>query len=222
MPDQLAPAPASPQADSTDDPVALRSVDTDGRRARRDRNKDAVVDAYLALVREGHQRPSVSDVAERSGISYRSVFRYFADRDELTRAAIERHQADLLPLAAMPFDPAATLEERIAHFVARRTHLYEVIAPIARLSRSLAGVQPIIEAQLHASRQLFRAQLRKVFAAELAAGPKRSEEAVAQVLTGLDLVTSFESWDLLRRDQALTLDQARATLRATIATLLGA
>ena len=51
-------------------PVAVEALQggdhEDGRRARRDRNREAVVDAYLDLVREGDMHPNVADVARVS------------------------------------------------------------------------------------------------------------------------------------------------------------
>ena len=51
----------------------------DGRRARRDRNRVAVVDSLLALYAEGDLNPSTDAIALRAGLSPRSLFRYFDD-----------------------------------------------------------------------------------------------------------------------------------------------
>ena len=55
----------------------------DGRHERRARNRDAVVDALLALVGDGDLAPSAEAVAARAGLSSRSLFRYFADTEAL-------------------------------------------------------------------------------------------------------------------------------------------
>ena len=54
--------------------------ETDGRRLRRALNREAVVDALLSLYDEGNLRPGTDRIAERAGISPRSLFRYFDDR----------------------------------------------------------------------------------------------------------------------------------------------
>jgi TetR/AcrR family transcriptional regulator, regulator of autoinduction and epiphytic fitness len=198
------------------DPAAEPAVETDGRRARRDRNKVAVVDAYLDLVREGTPRPSVADVAERSGVSYRSVFRYFDDRDELARVAIDRQQERVLALAVIEIDPAAPLGSRIELMVDARVALYEAIAPVARLSRSLAQTQQVLADQLHRSRRFFRAQLRKLF------GPELAVAADADSLSAmLEVVTSFEAYDLLREDQGLGRARARTVMLDALGRVLG-
>ncbi|MBI5088678.1 MAG: TetR/AcrR family transcriptional regulator [Actinobacteria bacterium] len=191
----------------------------DGRRARRDRNKYAVVDAFLELVRAGNPRPSVAEVAERSGVSHRSVFRYFEDKDQLARTAIERQQAFAAPLIALTVGPGAPLDERIQRFVERRIELFEHLAPVARLSRSLVDVQPVIAAELANNRHYFRNQIEHLFGAELDAMPRAQ---AAQTLAVLDVICSFESTDLLLHDQGLSRTDATAALERAVRQLLAA
>ena len=51
--------------------------------------------------------PSPDDVAQRSGVSLRSVYRYFADAEDLLRAAIDRH-------GQRPAQPGLDLAHRLA------------------------------------------------------------------------------------------------------------
>ena len=60
----------------------------DGRHARRDRNRVAVVDAMLELFAAGNLAPSSDEIAEKAGLSPRSLFRYFDDLDDLVRVAL--------------------------------------------------------------------------------------------------------------------------------------
>ncbi|MEI7619021.1 MAG: TetR/AcrR family transcriptional regulator [Actinomycetota bacterium] len=190
----------------------------DGRHARRDRNKIAVVDAFLELVRAGNPRPSVADVAERSGISHRSVFRYFADKDELARTAISRQEAAVAPMFTDTIARNTPLADRVRTLVTHRLSLFEEIAPVARLSRALAPLQPIVSAEITRSRGFLRVQVNKLFAAELdAMDPVRA----ASIAAVLDVVCSFESIDLLRVDQGLSQDHAAAALVESIMQLLG-
>ena len=62
----------------------------DGRRARRHRSRDLAVDAVLDLLGEGVLRPTAQQVAERSGVSLRSIFRIFDDVESLNAAAAAR------------------------------------------------------------------------------------------------------------------------------------
>lgn len=189
----------------------------DGRRARRDRNREAVVDAYLDLVREGDMHPSVADVAERSGVSHRSVFRYFADKDELARTAVERQLSWTSSLAPIPVSATAPLDDRIEALVERRAEMFERIGPVGRLSRSLAMGQPIIAEQLDMSRRFFRKQVKVLFERELAA---LGEHEAGETLGALDVLCSFESYDLLRRDQGMSQARAIRTMTRGVRALL--
>jgi AcrR family transcriptional regulator len=196
---------------------AAEPPNEDGRRARRDRNKYAVVDAYLDLVRAGNGHPGVAEVAERSGVSHRSVFRYFADREELVRTAIERQHAFARPLVALTVGPGAPIDERIEGFIERRLELFDALAPVARLSRSIADGQPIIADELRATRRFLRSQIEHLFHAELSALP--TEDAAAS-LAVLDVICSFESVELMRRDQDMSHRKTAQTIERAIRQLL--
>jgi len=185
----------------------------DGRSTRRDRNRVAVVDAYLDLINDGHPRPSVADVATRSGVSHRSVFRYFADREELTRTSIERQVGRIVSLLDTTVPPEASLEERVELVLQRRFDLFEAIAPIARLVRTLAPEQELIRAELANNRLLYRTQVQRMFAAEI---DQMGEERGARALAIVDVLCSFETYDLLLADQGLARDEGIAALRTTI------
>jgi len=192
-------------------------VPIDGRVARRDRNKVAVTDAYLDFIREGISHPSVAEVAQRSGVSHRSVFRYFADRDEMARTSIERQQARLAPIINRVVDPDQPLADRIDQVIRHRSDLFEAVAATARLTRTLAPAQPILQAELTTTRVRLRTNLKRVFARELEAMPA---ESAADVLATLDVLTSFESYELMRHDQALSKPRTARALRRTMTLLL--
>jgi len=189
----------------------------DGRTARRDRNRAAVVDALLELYRDGNLRPSSLEIAERAGLSPRSLFRYFEDVDDLTRAAIdvlERRAWPLLPVDAEPGDP---LDRRIAALAAQRSRLFETVAPAATVSRLQAPFQPLLAAELQRTRSFLRQQIKDLFATELARMPSGR---AASVLSAADVLCAFESHQLLRGDQGLSVAKARASLVEALTALL--
>src|SRR5262245_30496633 len=189
----------------------------DGRSSRRDRNRVAVVDAYLDLIADGNPRPSVADVATRSGVSHRSVFRYFADRDELTRISIERQVGRVVSLIDTAIPDEATLEERIELALQRRLDLFEAIGPVARLVRTLAPEQELIRAELTNNRLLYRTQVQRMFSRELDA---MGEAQAARTIAIVDVLLSFESVDLLREDQGLDRFETSEALRRALQRVL--
>jgi AcrR family transcriptional regulator len=195
----------------------LGPPDSDGRRARRDLNRRAVVEALLDLYREGHYDPSSTDVAIRAGLSPRSLFRYFDDVDDLARAAITVAQDRARPLIAVAATAADPLERRIHELLEARANVWDTVGPAARVSRMRAPLQPVIAAELTQARSYLRKQLRELFAPELAAlGPDRSPGALAAV----DVLCSFESYDLLRSDQRLSRARAVSALAAALRAVL--
>jgi AcrR family transcriptional regulator len=197
--------------------VATTSTEVDGRRARRGRNREAVVDALLELFREGQLNPSVAAVAERSGVSLRSVFRYFDDLDEMGRIAIQRHLDEIGHLFEVPHLGEGSRSERIEALVAQRSALYDRVAPVVRAALLRAPFQPVIAEGLAARRALLRDQVERQFAPELAL--LSAGEAPA-VLAGADILASFEALELLRADQKLSAARAASIVRSSLDRLL--
>lgn len=174
------------------------------------RNRIAVVDALLDLFRQGELQPSSNQIAERAGISPRSLFRYFDDIDDLVHAAIARHLEACWPLLPIDTTPEAPLTERIEALVDQRQRLFEHIAPVATATRLRAPFQPVIAAQLARGRAYLRQQIVQLFAAELAEASRTSS---TNVLAIADVLVSFESYQLLRLDQGLSATDIHAALR---------
>src|SRR3954452_7994657 len=143
------------------------AADLDGRRLRRERNRDAVLDALVDLYGEGNFEPSADDIAQRAGISPRSLFRYFDDVDDLNRAAIQRQLDRARPLLDPGVGPDAPTATKIARLVEARVRLHETIAPAARSARACAHRHQLIAAQINQSRSHLRSQVRRLFAREL-------------------------------------------------------
>lgn len=188
-------------------------ADADGRRLRRAHNREAVIDALLALFQEGSLDPATAEIAARAGLSPRSLFRYFDDVDDLHRAAADRQirlARPLLQLAAVPGDPTAA---KIECVVRSRVALYHLIGPAARALRACAHRHPLLAAELRRNRAHLRVQLRELFAAELA-GPRGG------LLPAVEVLCSAEAHELLSRDQGLPEPVVTATLIAALTALL--
>jgi AcrR family transcriptional regulator len=184
----------------------------DGRRARRYRSRDLAVDAFLDLLSEGVVRPTAQLVAERSGVSLRSIFRIFDDVSTLHSAAAARQLARVRPLFVDVPD-TGSLEDRVATMVEIHARLYESVAPIRRAALRAAPESPPLQEQLAKLRAWHRAEVERVFAPELTS----LDDAVVDAL---ELVMTFEAWDQLRAAQGRSVEAARAAIeRAALALL---
>jgi AcrR family transcriptional regulator len=194
-------------------PNAGPATELDGRRARRGRNREAVVDALLALFREGVLSPSVANVAERSGVSLRSVFRYFDDLDEMGRIAIARHTQNVQHLFPLPKIGEGTREDRIHRLVDHRLALYEEVAPVVRATMLRAPFQPVVAAGLAERRAYLRGQIDEQFAPELA---QLSDTDRFVVASAADALTSFETLEVLRVDRELPMLRCGTAMRGSL------
>jgi TetR/AcrR family transcriptional regulator, regulator of autoinduction and epiphytic fitness len=199
--------------------MTTADVPVDGRHRRREANRDAVVEALLAFYREGRLTPSTGEIAERAGISARSLFRYFDDSDAMTRTAIARQQEHLAPLYDHGADPQLPLPERIERFVAGRTRLLAEMGEVGRLARGRSIEQPLLAVEIRRIRSVLRQQVASLFDEELRACPSADRAAT---LSALDVAASWEVYDLLRNDQGLSAAAAARTMAISVARLLQA
>jgi AcrR family transcriptional regulator len=203
--------------DPTDRP-SDEDTSIDGRQLRRKRNREAVVEALLDLYRDGNLRPSTEEIAARSGLSPRSLFRYFEDVDDLTRSAVMRQEARAMPLVAVDAGPEETLEQRIDALVEQRFRLFDAVGHAAAVTRLRAPFQPLLAAELSQNRRFLRSQVSSLFAPELTGMDQRSS---ASVLAAIDILTSFESYQLLIEDRSMESSEARTAVADALSALLG-
>src|SRR3546814_16872470 len=73
-------------------------------------------DATISLIDEGDLRPTAPRVAERAGVSVRSVFQHFDDLESLHAAVAER-LVERVAVLVVPIDPAGQLDDRPTRIV---------------------------------------------------------------------------------------------------------
>lgn len=192
-------------------------TEVDGRRARRERGRQTVIDATVDLIQEGHAPPTAEAIAARAGVSVSSLFRYVDNLGDLQQAAVSRFFERYADHYVVPELGQGDRADRIARYVATMDGLFGLIAPIARLVRARALEHPHLVDELHRVRQLLADQVRAQFAPELAGlSPARRDDLVSLVGS----MTSFEAWDLLRREFGRTPRQIRRTWIAALDALL--
>jgi AcrR family transcriptional regulator len=198
------------------DVAAPEPPSPDGRQLRRTRNREAVVEALLDLYRDGKLHPSAEEIAARSGLSPRSVFRYFDDVDDLIRAAIARQQARVIPLIRIDAEPGAPFDEKVAALVEQRFRVFDAAGNSAAVMRLRAPFEPILGDTLTRHREFLRSQVETLFASELARLGKDGPAALAAA----DVTASYEARHLLVDDQGLPPDKARAVMAETLSRIL--
>jgi AcrR family transcriptional regulator len=175
------------------------------------------LDAMIALFSEGDLDPTPERVASRAGISPRSVYRYFDDREALLRAAIGHQLDSVWHLYILHRIGEGPLDERVADFVGHRVRLHEVVGAAARATRLRAVTDEILREQLELTRRALREQIEKQFAPELEAMPARTRRARVAAMDALCELEALDHYRLHRGfsttdTEALLVDALRALL----------
>jgi AcrR family transcriptional regulator len=193
---------------------AASTVPRDGRRARRHRSRDLAVDALLDLLSEGVTRPTAQQVAERSGVSLRSIFRIFDDVDTLHSEAAAR-QLERSRHLFVDVKATGTTADRIDAVVELHDRLYRSVAPVRRAAIRAAPESSALREQLTVARAWLRSEIERVFAPELG----RRDDGGA-TMSGVELAVSFEAWDQLAAGQELSGPARRAAMARLLTALL--
>ncbi|MFC7527881.1 TetR/AcrR family transcriptional regulator [Actinoplanes sp. GCM10030250] len=184
----------------------------DGRTARSERTRNAIVDAHLQLIGEGDMRPTADRVAKLAGVSLRALWSHFADMEALMTASgqrvLEKRDASYQPI---PSD--LPLPERIDAFCSQRARLLEEIGPAARASALKEPFSVGLQRyrKLHVAR--VREELTTTFAGEIG-----SDENLLNALTAASLWPTWSTW---REAMDLPVEGAQAALARTVSALIG-
>jgi AcrR family transcriptional regulator len=189
----------------------------DGRSARRQRNLDAVLDVVLEMFAEDMMFPSIEQASQRSGLSLRSLYRYFADPGELVEAAIMRSREQAVDITHIPHIGEGPFQERLNDFVSMRLRAYEATGSLYRATIHNAVHHRPVRDELMKTRRMAHEQFAVQFGPELAA---LSAQSRSSALEAGDILTQFDSIDVLRRVRNLTMAEAETTLRDALVALL--
>lgn len=132
-----------------------RSYDNAFRREQAERTREHILEAMIDQLGQGRQDFSAADVAAAAGVSQRTVYQYFPDREAQINAVI------------------AALDERLAHDVAVPRSLDEIPLFAERLIR--LGASHVRE---------MRAQIAGALASEVRARRRRSRDRAVALAVG--------------------------------------
>jgi TetR/AcrR family transcriptional regulator of autoinduction and epiphytic fitness len=185
----------------------------DGRTARGARTREAIIDALYDLLREGHGDTGARAIAERAGVSTRSVFQHFEDL-ETVYAEVAARQEDAINPYLAPIDPLIPIAERVDRLVAARDEMYSIIAPVRRAVNvhRTARTSPLVRNNLNRLHRAMREQVAATFPREVSG----DERLLAQI----DVCLSFESWDQFTSQHGLTRAAARGHLAGLVISLV--
>ena len=188
----------------------------DGRTVRAERTRQALVDALLALLYEGQLQPTAERISARAGVSERSLFQHFADREALYQAVAVQQYERIVPTLD-PIDVSLPLDERIEAFASQRGRLLETVTPVRRAALLLEPESEVVSGWLQSTRRQKAREVERVFRPEL---EKVEQRERGVLLAALVAAAAWTAWEGLRAHQRLGEDRSRATMRATLTALL--
>jgi len=205
----------------TDDSISLFDLlndevePADGRAARSHRTKRAIINAMRALHSEGDLRPTAPRIAERAGVSLRTVWQQFADMEALLVEAVRRDN-EILRSLVRKIEPDQPLANRVDTFVSQRARVLEEMTPTWRAARIHAPSSAELRSDRNKKTAAGRAELELVFAPEFdqLAGKQRD-----QLVEALHAISIWAFWESLRTDLGLSALRARELVRNTFAAL---
>ncbi len=182
----------------------------DGRRLRADASRRKIIEAMMALAREGEMAPSADLVAERADVGRRTVFRLFNDMDslyaEMQSVMLER----IRPILETPLE-GPNWRARLEKLVERRVRLFEEIMPVKAAADSQRYRSAFLRAEHDDMTRMLREMLLFVLPKSIVDDSPRFE--------AFDVTLSFETWLRLRKEQKLSAKAAGMVVRRIIAAL---
>ncbi|QFG21620.1 TetR/AcrR family transcriptional regulator [Actinomadura sp. WMMB 499] len=183
----------------------------DGRTLRSQRTRASIVDANMALMMEGTLRPTAAQVAERAGVSLRTLWSHFPDLESLFAATGEKTlEVQYSHHFVIPADQP--LEDRVRAFCRQRAEMLESIAGASRA----AQLRLPFSAQLRRNRRRHNERLRtdigQTFAPEIALATGDADEIVSALL----VACTWPAWMGSRDDLGLSVDEATRVMERTV------
>src|SRR4051794_8415475 len=166
------------------------------------------MDSMLELLDSADLRPTAAVIAARAGVSERTLFQHFPDREALFQGAAVAQAERIAPLINELPGPDAPTGDRVRAFVAQRCLVLERVSPVRRAALLMEPSSETVAGWLRAVRSGAAAEVAHVFEPELSgAGGDRGE-----LLAALVAAAAWPTWEALRAHQGLSAKRAQAVM----------
>ena len=196
--------------------MAQPSSSPDGRRLRSERTRQAIMDAYIELLRESPEIPTAAQIAARAGISTRSIFERFVDLQGLSRATVDYAFA-IGEAQAVARNVDGDRPTRVRSHVETRANTCERWLPVWRVVVANQGRLEELRERVTFIRQAIVRRMELMYRPEL---EMLSAEERRDLLIALESLIDFESWGRMRESHGLSFDEACSVWVRTINRML--
>jgi AcrR family transcriptional regulator len=174
-----------------------------------------IAESMLELLREG-ARPTVAQIAERAGLSERTVYHHFTERDRVLEVAAEIQVGRVLTMVE-PIPTDLPVDERIRRFVEGRARLLEDISPVRRAAMLVEADAPRLRELRDDTLAAARRHVESTFAPELA---RFADGARERRVAALDTASTWVTWEHLRSTIGLPVEAASQVVSDTLHAVL--
>jgi AcrR family transcriptional regulator len=181
---------------------ALNVKTSDGRFARSQKTKDAIVKALLKLLRNT-PFPTAEQVAKESKIGLRTVYRQFKDMESIYLSLHEECMYSLSQMFNSDVDLDRSFEERVSFAISERFAIYDEYETLFIATISNSARLPILVNQVGESYQIMRERFIKIVPEIKKLSAIKSDLLFTRI--------TFPSWfslrKLLKYDQKIIIDE---------------
>ena len=181
---------------------ALNVKTSDGRFARSQKTKDAIVKALLKLLKNT-PFPTAEQVAKESKIGLRTVYRQFKDMESIYLSLHEECMYSLSQMFNSDVDLDRSFEERVSFAISERFAIYDEYETLFIATISNSARLPILVNQVGESYQIMRERFIKIVPEIKKLSALKSDLLFTRI--------TFPSWfslrKLLKYDQKIIIDE---------------
>ncbi|WP_081872951.1 TetR/AcrR family transcriptional regulator [Nocardia otitidiscaviarum] len=194
---------------------------TTSARRRRDpeQTRAAIIAALLESAQRGEFTPTTKALAERAGVSERSIFVHFPTREDLL-VALTDEQSERVEALITTVDPGAPLSERVEAVVRQSAAVFALQRKPRVLGLLLSPTVAAVDDRMRLADTRIREGLARVFEPEITRDGTRDGTRDEQLL---DLIEAAAAWPVhhhLIERRAATADEAAAAVRRALLALL--
>lgn len=191
--------------------MAREQPETDGRRARSVASRSRIIEAMVELIAAGNPNPSAATVAERAGITLRSVYRLFEDKESILREIDHWLVRVYYSVLSAPYE-SDDWEGQLGELIERRSRVNEAIVVFRVSSQTARYSSKFVHENYDRSFAREKRMLDRILPPEL-----KTDTRTGRALL---VATSFDTWRLLRQDEGLGAGETVAAIKELVSDIL--
>lgn len=194
--------------------LKARKYDSSKRQAQAEARRENILKCAARLIADANDDEfRLEDLAQAAGVSVQTILRAFGSKDALVVATLETEAPDALDLS-----PYANLKpEDIERLMFEMFTIYDKIGDLVIRLLSDENRSSAFQRVLDVGREFHKGWVKELFAPYIAKKPVGERELLFHALL---TATDIYVWKILRRDEALSLEDSVATVAFTLRSLI--